>query len=344
MTAPKTLPEPFPEPFPDLESRCRRLMAELGVGETVLRVVPLSGGVASDIAMVDLGARRLCAKFALPKLRVAAEWFAPVHRNAAEYSWLEFAATIVPGHVPRLYGRSAALQGFAMDYLDGTSIYLWKAAMLAGEPTRGEAKAVGDVLGRIHAGSTAPGFDAAPFRNRDDFRALRLEPYLSFTASRHPDLAGPLGAQEQMLYLADRVLVHGDVSPKNILIRDGNPVLMDAECATMGDASFDPAFCLNHLVLKAVHLPAQRTGLLASVGQFWAAYRAHVVWEDVVALEARVAALLPALMLARVDGKSPVEYLQEPQRAQVRDLARGLILAPAATLSETMVTIARGLS
>ena len=72
-----------PDPLPDLDSRCRQLVAELGLGTGVRHVVALSGGVASDIAMVDLGDRRLCAKFALPKLRVAADWFAPVHRNAA---------------------------------------------------------------------------------------------------------------------------------------------------------------------------------------------------------------------------------------------------------------------
>jgi len=335
-----------PDPTPDLDSRCRRLVAELGLADAaaVQRVVPLTGGVASDIAMIDLGTTRLCAKFALPKLRVAADWFAPVHRNAAEHAWLTFAAHVVPAAVPRLHGRSAALQGFAMDYLEGAGIYLWKTAMLEGATGCGEAAAVGDVLGRVHAASAAAGFDPGPFRNRDDFRALRLEPYLSFTASRHPDLAAQIGALEQMLYRADRVLVHGDVSPKNILIRDGAPVLLDAECATMGDASFDPAFCMNHLVLKAIHLPQSRSALLAAAVDFWGAYRRHALWEDATALEARVAALLPALMLARVDGKSPVEYLQELQRAQVRDVARRLIVAPAATLSETMATIARGLS
>lgn len=333
-----------PDPLPDLDSRCRRLVADLGLSGDLCRVVPLAGGVASDIAMIDLGTRRVCAKFALPKLRVAADWFAPVHRNAAEYAWLGFAASVVPDAVPRLFGRSAALQGFAMEFLEGDGIYLWKAALLGGATAQGEAAAVGDVLGRIHAASAVAGFDAVPFRNRDDFRALRLEPYLSYTSRRHPDLAGQFAALELMLYRADRVLVHGDVSPKNILIRGGAPVLLDAECASMGDASFDVAFCLNHLVLKAVHLPGQRDGLLAAVLAFWGAYRTHVGWEDALTLEARVAALLPALMLARVDGKSPVEYLDDAARVQVRGLARGLVAAPVATLAAGVAAIAGGLA
>lgn len=337
--------EPLPATAePDLAARCRRLLVDLGLADlcTPMSVQPLTGGVASDIALIDLGTRKYCAKFALAKLRVKADWFAPVHRNAAEYAWLSVVAQVAPDNVPQLFGRSAAEGGFVMEYLQGTAIYLWKAALLAGQRPKGEAAAVADVLGRIHAASAQPGFDTRPFQNRDDFRALRLEPYLGFTASRHPDLGKRLGALEQALYQANRVLVHGDVSPKNILLRDGKPIILDAECATMGDGAFDLAFCLNHLVLKSLHLPRNRSVLLGEITAFWAAYRPHVRWEDPVALEARVAALVPALMLARVDGKSPVEYLEEPQRRSVRRIACPLIAAPSATLAAMVAAIDKG--
>lgn len=266
---------------------------------------PLTGGVASDIARVDLPGRSVCVKFALPRLKVAADWRAPVHRNAAEYAWLKVAAEVCPDSAVALFGRSGAQHGFAMEYLSGRDVYLWKAALLAGRAPRGEAAAVAGVLGRIHGASAAAGFDRAPFMNRDDFHALRIEPYLVQAARVHGDLAAPLEALAAMLYDSAQVLVHGDVSPKNILMRGSGPVLLDAECATMGDASFDVAFCLNHLVLKAAHLPACRAAFLDEIGAFWAAYRDHVTWEAETALEARVCRLLPALMLARIDGKSP---------------------------------------
>ncbi|RMF40786.1 MAG: aminoglycoside phosphotransferase family protein, partial [Alphaproteobacteria bacterium] len=235
-----------------LEDRCRQLVAELGLGraEDVVSVEALSGGVASDIARVRLRGREICVKFALPRLKVAEEWRAPVHRNAAEYAWLELASALFPGSGVKLYGRSERLHGFAMEYLAGRDVRLWKSELLAEAPDRGEAQAVGDMLGRIHAASARPGFDRRPFENRDDFRALRIEPYLTFTAGRHPALAAALTGVADMLYDSSQVLVHGDVSPKNILFRAGAPILLDAECATMGDASFDPAFCLNHLALK----------------------------------------------------------------------------------------------
>lgn len=314
----------------EIWQRCAALIEELGLGHAtdVLDVRPLTGGVASDIAMVTLPGQKLCVKFALPKLKVAADWHAPVHRNAAEYAWLRVAAAQFPETAIRLYGRSDTAHGFAMEYLEGHDVYLWKAALLAGEADRGEARQVADLLGRIHARSARADFDSAPFQNRDDFRALRIEPYLNFTATIHPDLAAPLTALAHQLYQNAQVLVHGDVSPKNILLRSGAPVILDAECATMGDPCFDLAFCLNHLLLKAIHLPASRAGLLDAVGGFWRAYAPHVSWEDPDGLQARVAALLPALMLARVDGKSPVEYLTPGEQAVVRNLTPGLIRDP----------------
>lgn len=327
-----------------LADKCRRLARALGLGgaENIVSVTPLTGGVASDIAMVDVGGTRLCMKFALAKLRVAADWRAPVHRNLAEYRWLEFAGRAAPGAAPRLFGHDETENGFAMAYVAGDDVVLWKAALLAGRPDDGEAAAVGDVLGRLHSASAMPDFDRTGFENRDDFRAIRLEPYLLFTATRHPAVAAPLTALADGLYAAEIALVHGDVSPKNILFKDGAPILLDAECACMGDPAFDVAFCLNHLVLKAVHLPDDGSGLLEAAANLWRAYAAHVDWEPVDGLETRVAALLPALMLARVDGKSPVEYLSEADGDHVRRLALALIVAPPTRLADLFRVVEEG--
>lgn len=318
----------------ELANRCRALIAELGLAEgaEVGEIVPLTGGVASDIARVSLSGRQLCVKFALPKLKVAADWRAPVHRNAAEYAWLELASKVLPDSAVELYGRSESHHGFAMEFLEGADVYLWKAAMLQCARDGGEAKQVADMLGRIHAASTQAGFDDAPFQNADDFRALRLEPYLNFTATRHPGVGARIDEFAAMLYRSRQVLIHGDVSPKNILFRRSGPVLLDAECATMGDACFDPSFCLNHLVLKAVHLPGLRRRLLQNAADFWTAYSGHVIWEKATGLEKRMCLLLPMLMLARVDGKSPVEYLGEAERSFVRRVAIGLISDPVDTI------------
>ena len=314
----------------DLTDRCRALVEELDLGraEDVRKAEPLTGGVASDIALVDLGGRRLCLKFALPKLKVAADWQAPVHRNAAEYAWLSVANDLCPESAVALFGQSARLNGFAMAYLEGPDVYLWKKALLSGAPDRGEAAKVADLLGRVHGASCERGFERGPFGNREDFHAIRIEPYLIHTARAHPDLAGTMEQVAEQLNRSDHVLVHGDASPKNIMFRAAAPLLLDAECATMGDACFDPAFCLSHLALKAVHLPRSRDGLLGAVRAFWEAYARHVSWEPPDEVEARVCKLLPMLMLARVDGKSPVEYLSGQERETVRAFASSQIKLP----------------
>ena len=104
-------------------------------------------------------------------------------------------------------------------------------------------------------------------------------------------------------------MIHGDVSPKNILVGPRGPVFLDAECACIGDPAFDLAFCLKHLLLKCLWVPAARVALLDSFHRMFEAYLSGVDWEAPAALEVRCAELLPALFLARVDGKSPVEYV-----------------------------------
>lgn len=318
-----------------LDGRCREFLRSLGLANsgTPLRVTPLSGGVSSDIARVDLPDRVLCLKFALPKLKVSADWFAPVNRNRAEYAWLKVAGEVAPSNAVELIGRSEELNGFAMAFLEGADVFLWKDRLLAGAIARGEAGAVGEVLGRIHRASAKTGFDRSGFQNGKDFHALRTDPYLVHTAGVHPDVASILFDLAQRVDGADNVLVHGDVSPKNIVFRKASPILLDAECATMGDASFDPAFCINHLILKSIHRPAAAAAMLRGAREFWNAYVRRVNWEAPDELERKTVRLIPALMLARIDGKSPVEYLSEKARALTRGLALDLLRRPPSSLS-----------
>jgi aminoglycoside phosphotransferase (APT) family kinase protein len=152
------------------------------------------------------------------------------------------------------------------------------------------------------------------------------------TARRHLDFAPKLQALADQLATTRLALVHGDISPKNILCGPAGPVFIDAECATFGDPAFDIAFLLNHLVIKAMVVDSHRMALVAAATKAWRAYQDGIEWEAAETVERRVIALLPALMLARVDGKSPLDYLDERSGSVVRDRARQLLAEPPVSL------------
>ena len=295
---------------------------------------PLTGGVSSDIWRIDLPGGPICVKRALAKLRVAADWRAPVGRNRYEARWMQRAAAAAPGSVPRLLGQDEASGSLAMEFLPSGQYRLWKAALRDGEADPAFAATVARRLALIHAATAADPAVAAEFPTDAIFYDIRLEPYLVATAAAHPDRADALHALVATTQANKRALVHGDVSPKNILIGPDGPVFLDAECAWWGDPAFDLAFCLNHLLLKCLWTPPATAGFLACFDAMVAAYRAGVTWEPADAIEARVAHLLPGLLLARVDGKSPAEYITtETQRAHVRTVARALLAAPVERLA-----------
>lgn len=130
-------------------------------------------------------------------------------------------------------------------------------------------------------------------------------------------------------------LVHGDVSPKNILMGKENPIFLDAETAWFGDPAFDLAFCLNHFLLKSVFRSMSVKDYLACFESFTNNYLGEVNWEPSENIETRAANLLPILLLARVDGKSPVEYLtNESAKNQIRKIASEIFLHQPKKLSE----------
>lgn len=309
-------------------------LRELGLaGPGAIRGTPLTGGVSSDIWRIDTGQGPVCAKRALAKLRVAADWRAPIERNRYEARWMRVASEAHPGCAPRVLGQHPALGVLVMNYLPPVEYSLWKHRLHDGQADVATARDVGSVLGEIHSHSARRSELAAEFDTDRIFFDIRLEPYLLATARRHPDLAPRL---EQLVDItrAHRVaLVHGDVSPKNILIGAEGPVFLDAECAWWGDPAFDIAFCLNHLLLKCLWTPAATPAFLASFDALSGAYLRAVDWEPTAALEQRAAGLLPGLFLARIDGKSPVEYIgDEAQRRQVRRVAADLLTHPPTSL------------
>lgn len=301
-----------------------RAMKLVEPGE-IYRVEQLGGGVSCDVFAVHAGGRSFCVKRALAKLRVAAEWHAPVERAETEVAWFRLVEGIDARLVPHVLAEDRARHLFAMSYLPPETHPLWKARLAAGEVDSGFAAQVGAALARIHAATAGRDDIAVQFDARAQFHALRLEPYLLHTAEKHADVAPRIRELAQSVAASRIALMHGDVSPKNILCGPDGPVFLDAETACIGDPAFDLAFCLNHLLLKCVWHPEHTAAHLESFMRLGEAYLSRVDWEKRHEIEARTAALLPALLLARVDGKSPVEYLTgERDKDFVRAVAKRL--------------------
>lgn len=289
----------------------------------------LTGGVSSDIWRVDLPNGPICIKRALAKLRVEMDWRAPVERNVYEVAWMKTARGIEPDAAPEVLASDEQAGLFAMPYLDPATHFPWKEELRRGRADPAVAAKVGRRIGHIHSATAGKDAIARRFPTDDIFHAIRLEPYLEATAARHPDLRDILFGLSRRTASEKHALVHGDVSPKNILIGPKGPIFLDAECAWYGDPAFDIAFCLNHMLLKSLWNKESRPLFDECFYAMAPAWLSQVDWEPVAAAESRAASLLPGLFLGRIDGKSPVEYVtDDADRDRVRRVARALLLRP----------------
>jgi len=300
---------------------------------------PLTGGIASDIWKVDLPRQTVCIKKALHKLKTKADWFVPIERNLYEWKYYEIADKAAPGAAPRLLAQDSESFLFVMEFLEPESHPLWKDQLRDGKTDPEFSGQVGGRLAAIHSYTADRDDIAAEFPTDGIFYASRMESYLEAASRVHTDLEQQLSRLIRTTMHTKRALVHGDVSPKNIFNAPRGPILLDAECAFFGDPAFDLAFCLNHLLLKCLWTPSASSGFLDCFASLTRGYLAGVDWEPVESIEARTARLLPGLFLARIDGKSPVEYItSEKDRNLVRRTARTLLKNPVDHLSEISQT------
>jgi aminoglycoside phosphotransferase (APT) family kinase protein len=289
--------------------------------------VPLFGGVSSEIWLVTDGPERFVVKRALPKLKVRDDWFADPSRNSVEHDCLAYLDRIAPGSVPRILFRDAEAGLFAMEFLD-ERFANWKSELLRGLAREEDAARAARLMATIHRASVGNAELRERFQTWSNFYALRAEPYLLTTGSRHPKLRAFFEEESERLGRTALALVHGDFSPKNILITRERLVLLDCEAAWFGDPAFDAAFLLNHLFLKALHLPARREDYLRLVSVCWSEYQAGLGGRFEENLASRIGRLLLMLMLARIDGKSPVEYIVENwKKERVRDFVGRMLPA-----------------
>jgi 5-methylthioribose kinase len=303
-----------------------------------IRVRELGGGVSNIVLSVHRGDLRVVVKQALPRLRVADEWLATRERAVTEGEALRLVELITPGSVPRVLDIDRLACALTITEAPEDS-QPWKDRLLAGDADPGVARRLGKLLGTWHAATSDDQAVASAFDGQQAFDQLRVDPYYRTVSRRRPELAGAVGTFVERMTATKACLVHGDYSPKNVLV-GAEICVLDFEVAHYGDPAFDLAFMLNHLLLKRLHVPQAGAGIERSARDFWDAYRSAVAPELLPDLS-YVLGHVGCLMVARVDGKSPAEYLREAERDRARAAGTELLLAPPETLDEALGVVGR---
>jgi 5-methylthioribose kinase len=289
----------------------------------------IAAGVSGEIRFEDGPDGPIVVKQALGKLKVAADWFASPTRNAVEAACLQTLAEVLGPHaVPRVLWVNRETHTFAMERLPAR-LLPWKARLMACDIDVSTARRVGDLLGQMHARTAARTELAQQFDDLTFLFDLRVHPYHHRVAERHPELAPAVNGVIERMLASRQCLVHGDYSPKNLMSDGADVVVLDCEVAHWGDPRFDVAFCLSHLLLKTVHSPSCPSELVHAAEAYLDAYARS----GLPVLDEELTRATGCLVLARVVGDSPVEYLTTPELKKAAfALGERLLMEPGAPM------------
>ncbi len=297
--------------------------------ERAVTIRELGGGVSNIVLLVEWSNqpdRRWVAKQSLGKLRVTDDWRSERDRIYREAEAIEALGPVLGDTaVPRIVSVDRDNFFFIMT-ASPLGSEVWKEALLAGDVNLAVAREAGSLLSRlVQASQASPSF-MERFDDRTVFDQLRIDPYYRTSAARLPDVRASLEELMADSWRIRTALVHGDYSPKNMLVRDDKIFLIDFEVVHWGDPAFDAGFLLNHLFLKAFHRPQFRETYFDAARAFWKALAAGLGAEGVEDFEAMTVRHLGGLMLARIDGKSPVEYIRDEEtKLRVRKAAKRIL-------------------
>lgn len=308
-----------------------------------VRSVELLGwGVSNTLVKVCTAGDCMVVKQSLPQLKVSEEWFADRERIFRERACIDTLASILPsGTVPvvRYEDQENFLFVMSCAPADGAN---WKEQLLGGKVDLRVARKVGAVLGMVHRATAGVESVRQEFLDDQSFVQLRIDPYHRATSRAHPDLSSLVEREAQRMLDVKSALVHGDYSPKNVIVTGTDIFLLDFEVVHYGNPVFDLAFLINHLFLKSVYNSLIRQQYFQAVAAFWEGYISETgssagLLQSGPSLERDTAKQLGCLMLARIDGKSPAEYIVSPETKElVRGIARRILLEEVCQLSDVI--------
>lgn len=308
------------------------------------RLSNLAGGVSNRTVLVEQADGSVWVmKQALEKLRVKVDWFsspARIHHEAAGLRWMQSA---VPDYAPPLIFEDEQEHLLAMQAIPQPHIN-WKTQLLEGVVEPSYVEQFGWLLGTIQRRALERPDTQALFADRSFFETLRLEPYYRYSGAHVPPASAFINDLIAATHTRSLTLVHGDYSPKNVLIYDKRLILLDYEVIHWGDPAFDVGFSLTHFLSKAHALPAYRDRFAVAARKYWSSY-----WQQVSGLafaadvEHYAVRHTLACLLARVAGRSPLEYLDAAQRTRQQAIVLHLMATVPTTVAELVERFTKSL-
>ncbi len=313
------------------ESEAIRYLREIRlISDEPARATSLAGGVSSDIYLIETTSVRLVLKQAVARLRVQDDWYCDPARCLNEFDAISYARSLFSEAVPQTVHVDRERLLFVMEYV-GDGFSPWKHQLLSGMIEPRLAELAGRLLATLHSASWRNDKVAQRFDGQAWFYSLRIEPYLLKAAERNPTLSLILQKEAQGLQQTRLALIHGDWSSKNMLTDGQRIVVLDWEVACFADPAFDVAFFMNLIYLKSLYNRKYSDDYFRLINAFLATYQRLNPYYD-GDLERRIIRLTLMLMLARIDGKSPVEYITElHDRDLVRYFVRHALLREVST-------------
>ena len=324
-------------------------LERLGIcaSEDVLSVEMLGWGVSNTLVKAVSETSAFVIKQSLPRLNVGEEWLADIDRIHNEKMCIDLLLPVIKsGSIPLVIGYDPDNYLFVMSCAPESGIN-WKESLLSGDVSPVLAGKAGRILGEMHLFIFSNDKVRVNFSDDKVFVQLRLDPYYYFTASKHEDVADIISDHARELLSNKSVLVHGDYSPKNFIVHQGNLILLDFEVAHYGHPVFDLAFMLNHLFLKSIHDSLSRDVYFQAVSEYLHEYGQFVQGNPLLSKYSNedckeLLIHLGCLMLARIDGKSPVEYIVDPNvQGRVRFIAKEIISGKCSDILSVMNLISQ---
>ncbi len=283
----------------------------------------LTGGVSNVVLAITTADKKLVLKQALAELKVAEKWEADQRRAIVEANAIALFHKLSPDQVPNLVFLDPERFVLILDRVPVGST-VWKTDLLDGVINPDVAEKLGTTLAKWHNFGETNKEARLQFMEDSLFEQLRIDPFYRFVSAKNNSLKPVIDELIAELEGDKTTIVHGDFSPKNIMVgMDEQVYILDFEVTHVGNPVFDLAFLLAHLLCKLFRTnePLQAKMLIASADNFVSAY------ENVREIAESLPLHTALIALARVEGKSPVNYLDKEQQAQLVSYTKGILNA-----------------